>query len=262
MGYVGTFVVLSLIPYIWLAWSFIDYKNGKRERTNWKGPLALLVVLMVAVFILNLYYANEYSIPILVNTMTVFVGLIITGAIAIIASIINVFVSLRHRKNPYPEEVHNPKTAWTVIGLIFLSLTIMFVWFVPGGEKMRYVDNLNSAIAETENSNEEIDVTFVSSEDYCLRIRYCDPEYMNVFYVKNNLDQAKEVQLLIRALGKNRQEIEVIESDIMKLDPGELKMVETEETLDFKEIWGKYSFKTKEKVRDYQHQYRYRDPEE
>ncbi len=81
-----------------------------------------------------------------------------------------------------------------------------------------------------------------------------------MFYVRSNLDGTKEVQVKIRAANKNQEELKVIDSEIMKLDSGEMKMVETEETSDSKDVWGKYSFTTEKRVFYYQYNYRYRDP--
>ncbi|WP_100009951.1 hypothetical protein [Lentibacillus sediminis] len=79
--------------------------------------------------------------------------------------------------------------------------------------------------------------------------------------MRNNLEEPKEFQVRISAANNNQEEIETIDSEIMEVGPGEMKMVVTEETSDNQDIWSQYSFETEERVAYYQYNYRFRDVE-
>lgn len=55
--------------------------------------------------------------------------------------------------------------------------------------------------------------------------------------------------------------MKVIDSKIMTLKPGELQLLETEETNEDASVWNKYSFQTDGKVYQYQQKIRFRDPD-
>ncbi len=103
---------------------------------------------------------------------------------------------------------------------------------------------------------------FMSSEKQCVRRRTenCNSsDYQNAFFVQNNLDETKQVQVQIRALDHEQNELKSVESKIMTLQAGELKLVETEETSDQESIWSRSSFETEVRTASYQSIYRYRD---
>ena len=63
----------------------------------------------------------------------------------------------------------------------------------------------------------------------------------------------------IRALDSKQNELKVVESDIMTLEAGELKLVETEETSDEASIWSRSSFETDYRVQSNESLHQYRD---
>ena len=63
----------------------------------------------------------------------------------------------------------------------------------------------------------------------------------------------------IRALDSEQKELKVIESDIMTLEAGELKLVETEESSEKASIWSRSSFETDYQIHSYESLYRYRN---
>ncbi|WP_404447066.1 hypothetical protein LG307_01145 [Sutcliffiella horikoshii] len=83
-----------------------------------------------------------------------------------------------------------------------------------------------------------------------------------IFFVKNYLEEVKEVQVRIRALNADKEDLKVVDSNIMTLAAGELRLVETEETNDKTSIWSKSTFETEYQTYFYEYIYRFRDPSE
>ncbi|MFD1361462.1 hypothetical protein ACFQ4A_07320 [Lentibacillus salinarum] len=52
---------------------------------------------------------------------------------------------------------------------------------------------------------------------------------------------------MIRAANESQDNLKEIDSQIMKMDAGQLKMVETEEISESRNIWDQYSFTTRNK---------------
>lgn len=104
------------------------------------------------------------------------------------------------------------------------------------------------------------DPLLVSSEQECLRrTASCrNSSYSNQFFIKNNGDHVQEAQVQIRTLNNNDQEMKVIDSKIMTLQPGELRLLETEETNDNSSIWNQYSFQTAYRIANFQYKLRHR----
>ena len=144
--------------------------------------------------------------------------------------------------------------------------TILFftMWVYPLAEKASYIYKVENALAmsEQQQGDEEITVLFMNSEKNCFRTTTsnCHSQtYKNSFFLKNNLDVQKEVQVRIRALDSKQNELKTVASDIMTLEAGELKLLETEETSDEASIWSRSSFETDRRVQSYESLYRYRD---
>ncbi|MUK90746.1 hypothetical protein GMD78_20530 [Ornithinibacillus sp. L9] len=257
-------VILFTFPIILVLWSFMDVKNGKREKINWKPPLILFSLLTVVSIIIQLYLLMEYRLPLFLNTHDSMIVISLIGLLLGIIALINIVITLRSRKKNVPKEVHNSKTVWKIIGVFGGLFALFLFWFMPLGDKVSYVWSLHDAINAVEDTSdaEEFSLVLVRSEPDCLSYRNCSNlKYDNQFYVKNNMDEVKEVQFKIRALNEDQEELKVIDSTIMRIEPGELLFVETEETNDKSSVWDKYSFKTEESVYYFQHQVRYRDPE-
>ncbi|MBY7142366.1 hypothetical protein KFZ56_04505 [Virgibacillus sp. NKC19-3] len=262
MGYSIIVAVIYCLPFIWALWSGIDVRNGKREHTNWKGPLLLFVVTAVVSVVVNSYLTFSYNLSFFLNSSSVVTVLITVGILGGLMGIINIITTMIARRKNWPKTMHNPKVIWIIFGSIAGSLLIFLLWFMPIGQKISYVVTLNNAVSAMEASTENDDISLVQvlSEADCVS-RRCAPNYNNVFYVRNNLDQPKEVQVKIRALNNNEEEVKVIDSEIVELDPDDMKMVTTEETIKSGNIWEQYSFKTEERVAYYQYNFRHRDLE-
>lgn len=259
--HVGIVIIIYCIPFIWMIWSMMDVRNGAREKINLKGPVILFAVLAVASIVVNWYLSSSYNLAFFQNSLSSIIGIVITGVLWLIIALINIFVTLTMKGAP--KSIHNPKVIWIFSSVLAGALLIAFLWYFPLGQKMAYADTLDNAVNAMDDTeeNQEISVVLVKSENACLRTRACDDEFNNVFYVRNNLDQPKEFQVRISAANENEEELQTIDSEIIELDPGEMKMVETEETNDNTDIWSQYSFVTEERVAYYQYNYRFRDVE-
>ena len=262
MGVISIVILIFFLPYAWFLWSGISAKSGKIEKLHWKNPLAALFVLVLISFILNYYFSNAYQLSFFQNGVEAIVALVVSAAFLLVISIINVIVSIKFKDAP--KSFHNPKLTW--IFTVIFSTTILFftIWVYPLAEKASYIQKVEGALAlsQQEQAGEEITVLFMSSEKKCFRLTSsnCDNvSYTNSFFLKNNLDVQKEVQVRIRALGSGQKELKVIDSEVMALEAGELKLVETEETYDQDSIWNRSSFETETRTQSYESLFRYRD---
>ncbi|MBR7797335.1 hypothetical protein GT022_14940 [Agaribacter marinus] len=251
-------IILYSVPFIWVLWSFINVKNNKREKVKWKYPILLFLLLILLSIIGNVYLSSTYTIPFLQTSMESMIWLIVAAVFLGIIALINVFVTLSLRNKNVSKQFHNPRVIWKLIGGMALFLGFLFIWFMPFGQKLSYVMALEQAMNATENANgsEEITLSLVKSESNCLTKRNCSNEqFHNVIYVKNNMDEPKEIQIKIRALDKDQQELKVIDSKIMEVGANELQMVKTEETNQQSSIWNQYSFQTDDRMYYFQHHF-------
>lgn len=265
MGIVAVMALIFTVPFIWLAWSAIDVGNGKKEKIDWKKPSILLFIIIALVGAMNYYFYHTYQLPLLPNFFEGIIGLIVTGAIVFIIAIVNIIVSITHKGAP--KSVHNPKAVWAFAGILGVAFLLLFSWVYPTAQKAAYVQKIETAmhaLSESE-TDKEVTVLFMNSEKNCVRRRTqscSDEDYQNYFFVKNNLEEEKEVQVKIRALNADKEELKVVDSNIMTLGAGELRLVETEETNDKTSIWSKSTFETEYQTYYYEYKYRFRDPSE
>lgn len=262
MGIVSLVIFLFFLPFAWLFWTGMNSKAGKTKRANWKIALVALIAVLFISVVLNYYYSNAYQLSFFQNGLESTIALIICGAFLLIVGIVNFIVSILFKGAP--KSFHNPKTALAVTGVLCAVILFFTMWVYPLGEKASYIHKVQTALAmaEQQQADEEITVLFLSSEKECMRTSSsnCNNEtYKNSFFLKSNLDEQKEVQVRIRALDSEQQELKVIESDVMTLEAGELKLVETEETSDDESLWSRSSFETDSRVRSYESLYRFRD---
>lgn len=262
MGIVTLVILIFFFPYGWFLWSSISNKTGMVETYRWKKPMAVLIGLILISAVLNYVYSEAYNLAFFQNGFELTVGLIVAGAFLVIFSIINIIAGIVYRGAP--KSFYNPKVVWGFTGVLCTTMLFFIVWVYPLAEKASYIVRLDSAIAaaDEKQDGEEITIVFMSSEKQCVRRRTenCNSsDYQNAFFVKNNLDETKQVQVQIRALDRQQNELKSVESKIMRLEAGELKLVETEETSDKESIWSRSSFETEYQTRFYQSIYRYRD---
>lgn len=237
-------------------------KSGKRNKTHWKISLIALIAVVLISVGLNYYFSDAYQLSFFQNGFESKVALIVCAAFLLVIVVVNLITNRLFKGAP--KSFHNPKVVWR-LAAVFCAIILFFtMWVYPLGEKTSYINKIENALAlaEHQQGDEEITVLFMSSERECLRTNTsnCHSQpYQNTFFLKNNLDIQKEVQVRIRALDSEQTELKVIESDIMTLEAGELKLVETEESFDEASIWSRSSFETDRRVQSYESLYRYRD---
>lgn len=264
MGIVSLVIFLFILPCAWLFWTSMDLKSGKTGKFHWGVSLAALIGVVLTSVVLNYYYSKAYQLSFFQNGFESTVALVICAAFLLFVGIIIGIVNILFKGAP--KSVHNPKVAWIIPVALCIILLFFIMWVYPLAEKASYIHKVQKALAmsEQQQADEEITVLFLSSEKECLRTTSsnCHNEtYKNSFFLKNNLDSQKEVQVRIRALDAEQKELKVIESDVMTLEAGELKMVQTEETYEDESIWSRSSFETDHRIHSYESLYRYRDAE-
>lgn len=264
MGVISLVIFIFFIPFVWFLWSSLSAKSGKVDKPRWKKPVAALIVLVLVSVVLNYYFSNAYQLAFFQNGFESIAALILAAAFFIFISLVNVIVSIKFKGAP--KSIHNPKVVWIITAVLCSTILFFTAWVYPLAQKASYIQKVESALATAEErqDDEEITVVFMSSEKDCFRTSTsnCNSvSYKNSFFLKNNLDVQKEVQVQIRALDAKQQELKVIESETMTLGAGELKLLETEETSDDSSIWSRSSFETEYRTLSYEYLFRYRDAE-
>lgn len=262
MGIVSLVIFLFFLPCAWLFWTSMDLKSGKTGKSRWRKSLAALIAVVLISVVLNFYFSDAYQLSFFQNGFESTIALIICAAVLLVIAIVNVIVSILFKGAP--KSFHNPKAVWLVAAVFCTTILFFTMWVYPLAEKASYIHKVDKALemSEQRQADEEITVLFMSSEKECFRTTSsnCNNQtYKNSFFLKNNLDTQKEVQVQIRALDSGQKELKVIESDVMTLEAGELKLVETEESSDMESIWSRSSFETDYRVHSYESLYRYRD---
>ncbi|MGN7388914.1 hypothetical protein [Sporosarcina sp. SAFN-015] len=264
MLFVMMTILIFSIPGILLLWTAIDFKLGKKDKIPWKLIVILLIVLTSASVLIQIYLLQAYSFPIFQTNIETIIGISIVGFLAGIILIINLFITKTMGKK-LPKSVHDPKTVNVFTLCIAIFLFIILFIAAPTGKKIAYATSIHQAMAATEDvAEEEFSVLLVTSERECLRqTTSCrNSAYSNQFFIKSNINKTQEVQVKIRALNSSNQEMKVIDSKIMTLEPNELRLLETEETNEEASVWNKYSFQTNHRVSHYEQMIRYRDVDE
>ena len=262
MGIISLVIFLFILPCTWFFWTTMSLKSGEKKKSHWKIFLAALIAVVLISVVFNYYFSNAYQLTFFQNGFESIFALIVCAAFLLVIVIINLIVSRMFKDAP--KSFHNPKAVWR-FALVFCATILFFtMWVYPLAEKASYIHKVENALAmsEQQQGDEEITVLFMSSEKKCFRTNTsnCNYEtYKNSFFLKNNLDTQKEVQVRIRALDSDQKELKVVESDIMMLEAGELKLVETEESSEQTSIWSRSSFETDRRVQSYESLYRYRD---
>ncbi|MDN7242855.1 hypothetical protein QWY14_13660 [Planococcus sp. N028] len=237
-------------------------KSGKAGKSRWRISLAALIVVVLISVVLNYYFSDTYQLSFFQNGVESIVAIVLCAAFLLIVGTVNVIVSILFKGAP--KSIHNPKVAWVITAVLCITILFFTMWVYPLAEKASYIHKVEKALAmsEQQQADEEITVLLISSEKQCFRTTSsnCNNEtYKNSFFLKNNLDTQKEVQVRIRALDSEQKELKVIESDVMTLEAGELRLVETDESSEMESIWSRSSFETEYRTHSYESLYRYRD---
>lgn len=262
MSTIALIIFIFFLPYAWVIWTSMNVKNGKVGKLHWLISLATFFAMVIGSIILNSQLSTAYQLSFFQNGFESTVALVVTAVFLVVIVIINVIVSILFKNAP--KSIHNPKVVWMFTVVFCTTILFITMWVYPFADKVSYIQTVENALAaaEEQQDDEEITVVFMSSEKDCFRTSTSNCNgisYKNSFFLKNNLDIRKEVQVRIRALDSKQRELKVVESDVMTLEPGELKLVETEETSDKMNIWSRSSFETEYRVRSYESLYRYRD---
>lgn len=261
MGTVALVIFLFILPCAWFFWTSMDLKSGKKNKVHWKISLSALIAVILISVIANYYFSDTYKLSFFQNGFESVFALIVCAAFLLVIVIINFIVSRIFKGAP--KSFHNPEKVWIFTAVFCTTILFFIMWVYPLAEKASYIHKVENALAMSEQQQdpEEITVLFMNSEKKCLgKPSNCtNDKFSNSFFLKNNLETQKEVQVRIRALGSEQQELKVIESDIMTLEAGELRLVETEETFEKTSIWSRSSFETNRRVHSYESLYRYRN---
>ena len=262
MPYVMVSVLIFSIPSLLIIASAHDVKTGKRDRIAFKWPILLQIALVAIGLAVQLYYQQAYHFPVFQTKTENWVAVLVVGLLAGIILLINIILTWTIGKN-LPKSVHNPKAVnFFIIGIV-LSLSTILLIAVPTGKKMAFSHAIDKAMEVSDGAQaEDFPVVLVTSERECLKnTSSCrNSPYSNQFFVRNNLDKTQEVQVKIRALSPSGHEMKVIDSHIMTLQPGELRLVKTEETNETSSPWNQYSFQTDSFTDHYEYWKRHRDP--
>lgn len=262
MGIVSLVIFLFFLPCAWFFWTSMSLKSGEMKKSHWKKSLATLIAVILLSVVLNYYLSNTYQLSFFQNGFESIGALIVCAAFLLVIALTNLIVSRIFKGAP--KSIHNPKVVWVFTAVFCTTILFFTMWVYPLAEKTSYVHKVENALAMSvqQQGDEEITVLFMSSEKNCFRTttsNCTNQTYKNSFFLKNNLESQKQIQVRIRTLDSEQKELKVVESDIMTLEAGELKLVETEESSEQASIWSRSSFETDHRVQSYESLYRYRE---
>lgn len=257
-------VLIGTMPLLVLFISWMYQILGKRNSINWKWGFIAFIGVIIFYIGLAIYCKRKFGFSIFPSIFDLTISLIVAGVLLIVVGGICLFVHISFKGKDVPKSVHNPKLLpFLAIGpsLFFLYIGIIIL---PMDGKINFVTSYEKAVEMIDGNREdaEFSVVLAQSDKRCIRARSSschDDDYENLFFVKNHLEKPQEVQLIIRAYGPNEQLQKEIESTIMKLEQGEIKLVSTEETFTETSPWNQPSFETEKKIYTYEYAYRYRE---
>ncbi|QTD40914.1 hypothetical protein [Sporosarcina sp. Te-1] len=263
MAFVMLTIVIYSIPGLMIISSAYDVKVGKRASVKWKWPALFLFILAPTGLATQYYFQQTYHFPFFQTNTENWVAGIVIALLAGIILLINLIITLTIGKK-LPKSVHNPKNVNIFTACIVVYLFMILFIAAPTGKKIAFSTAIDQALQASEVSQtEEFPVVLVTSERDCLQnTASCrNSPYSNQFFIRNNLSKTQEVQVKTRALSASGIEMKVIDSHIMTLRPGELRLVETEETSKDASPWNMYSFQTDHPISEHQYITRYQDPQ-
>lgn len=212
MEYYLIVCIAAMFPVLVLAFSGLDVQRGKREKLNWKWTIISFIAFLVIQFAVSIYFKSKYELPIFPNLAETVIVLIIAAVLLVIMIIVSIFVYFFGRG--LPTSIHNPKLISVFLVAVPLFMVYICYLAVPLAQKLIYVSTLNEAYTAFENddSSQEFTVKLLTSEKQCIRASTCrDTDYSNRFFVKNNLNETKEVQIKLQAILNNGETPIVIE---------------------------------------------------
>jgi hypothetical protein len=255
-------IIIFCIPLIIFIQSIVHVRRGKRKKKKIKQPLIIFGCIMLASILVHVYLFFAYHLSMFMSFFETFVMLFAIGGITFLIFLIIAITNFAVRNKNLPKSVHNPKFVWYFPAGTAIFLAVILLWAAPTGEKLDYVHTLNEVedMFDNADADDEVLFAFLESERDCLDCRGKTIHYNNRFFIKNNLDQVKEIQVDLTALDQYEQEIKTVSSTAVTLDPGEYAMLHTKKTSDNKSIWSRYSFRTKKPITYYRYHYYYDDP--
>lgn len=250
-----------MIPPLILLFSWIDTLQGKREKINWKLVIIAFAISLIIDFSFSFYYKMKYGFPIFPNMYSIKTILLIAGIISalIVLSSLILLPPLRKQLSIY----FSLLLVFCIIGsVIFVFILYIGILFKPLGDKMNFAQSLDKAfeIAEMTEGNSDFQIIKTQSEKQCYsRSSQTNCDYDNIFFIKNNLDEPKEVRVKFVVYDRNDEVQKEIMSHKLKLDAGEIRLVTTDETLTEGDIWDQYTFRTDKMVVFYEYSLEYQD---
>lgn len=254
-------VLIFMIPWILLVISLIEFKSGKKRRFGWKLPASMIALLVVSGVFIQIYLQQVYGFPLLQNKTETIIALAVSLSVPVFLLLANLIIRIFHGNN-VPVTVHNPKLVNRMaIGFFAALFAVLFIG-APTGKKLDFAYSIDQAMESADQSDAEFPVVLVSSERECLQTTATcrNSDYSNQFFIRNQLNRTQEVQVKFRVYNKNEELVKEIDSKIMKMNPNELRLIETEETIENASKWNQYTFQTENRVSKYEHFIRYRDP--
>ncbi|OAK70654.1 hypothetical protein [Lederbergia galactosidilytica] len=69
MLFVMVTILIFSIPFIWVVWTLMDVKSGKRKKIVWKSPVILLIILVFGSIFIHIYLFKMYGFPIFLTKL-------------------------------------------------------------------------------------------------------------------------------------------------------------------------------------------------
>ncbi|WP_134682596.1 hypothetical protein [Brevibacillus migulae] len=245
-------LILTSISSMLVVFGYIPSRySAVIKRIGWSSyALTFLISLLC-----HWYFRANFGFPLKPSVQETTITLIIVsvfGAIFLLCGIIAHFLN-----RGVPSSGYNPKATFLAILVLWLHIFLFMAVYIPLGQKWEYASTFDRAervFSKSEPAKDHpvrVELVYATKEP-CSRCSNRD--YLNLFMVKNDGDQAVDVKVKLYAYDADKEPLTQGESPVITVPPGGIRQIATDKTNMESSIWNQWTFRTDEPIGFYRYE--------
>jgi len=239
-------LILTSISSMLVVFGYIPSRySAIIKRIGWISYVLTFLITLLC----HWYFQIKFGFPLLPSAHDSAIALFIVslfGGIFFLCGIIAHFLN-----RGVPSSGYRPKTTFLALLMFWLHISLFMAVYIPLGQKWEYASTFDRAeriFAKKEaDKKEAVRVELVySSQEPCSRCS--NPDYLNLFMVKNEGDQPVDVRLMLYAFNTDKEPLTQGESPVITIPPGGIRQIATDKTNREGSVWNQWTFRTDEPI--------------
>ncbi|XXM72705.1 hypothetical protein ACQ0QQ_02070 [Lysinibacillus sphaericus] len=261
-------IPIATIPFLIYVFALMDQHRHYRVLLRYALLSAGTWAAIFAVtLIVNLHYLEKYSFPLFPTGSEIKIMLLVCGLLFGIVFLVIVLMGLFSKK--LIKTIVQSSPLFIVMGLLCLSILMIFVFVLPVSEKATYASAMKRADRSFDEMEDKIDqpigMTLAFSQQICYgRSSSCrGTEYSNLVFMKNFEDRDLLVQVQMAFYDSSGNVMETIETGTIRIGANEaIPFLPESEVQSGKSPWNRFTLDTDSRTSDIQYRYRYKGTDE